>query len=53
MNVRPILTIAVILPLASAILRAEYTDHRRKNLDSLENVVVKYTSDRIENATEE
>ena len=53
MNVRPILTIAVILPLASAILRAEYTDHRRKNLDSLENVVVKYTPDRIENATEE
>lgn len=53
MNVRPILTIAVILPMASAILRAEYTDHRRKNLDSLENVVVKYTPDRIENATEE
>ncbi len=53
MNVRPILTIAVILTLASAILRAEYTDHRRKNLDSLENVVVKYTPDRIENATEE
>ena len=53
MNVRPVLTIAIFLSIASANLRAEYTDHRRKNLDSLENVVVKYTPDRIENATEE
>ena len=53
MNVRPVLTIAIFLSIASANLRAEYTDHRRKNLDSLENVVVKYTPDKIENATEE
>ena len=52
MNSRPVLIIAFILSLASATLRAEYTDHRRKNLDSLENVVVKYTPDKIENATE-
>lgn len=53
MNIRPVLTIAIFLSIASANLRAEYTDHRRKNLDSLENVVVKYTPDKIENATEE
>ena len=53
MNVRPVLTIAIFLSIASANLRAEYTDHRRKNLDSLENVVVKYTPDKIENATEQ
>lgn len=52
MNSRPALIIAFILSLASATLRAEYTDHRRKNLDSLENVVVKFTPDKIENATE-
>jgi len=48
MNSRPALIIAFILSLASATLRAEYTDHRRKNLDSLENVVVKYTPDKID-----
>ena len=53
MNIRPVLTIAIFLSITSANLRAEYTDHRRNNLDSLENVVVKYTPDKIENATEE
>ncbi len=53
MNIRPVLTIAIFLSITSANLRAEYTDHRRKNLDSLENIVVKYTPDKIENATEE
>lgn len=53
MNIRPVLTIAIFLSITSANLRAEYTDHRRKNLDSLENIVVKYTPDKIGNATEE
>ena len=53
MNIRPVLTIAIFLSMSSATLRAGYTDHRRKNLDSLENIVVKYTPDKIGNATEE
>ena len=53
MNIRPVLTIAIFLSITSANLRAEYTDHRRKNLDSLENIVVKYTPDKIGNATEQ
>ena len=53
MNIRPVLTIAIFLSITTANLRAEYTDHRRKNLDSLENIVVKYTPDKIGNATEQ
>ena len=48
------LILAAFLPLVfgTATIHAEYSDHRRGNLDSLENVVVKYTPYRIEKASE-
>ncbi len=53
MRTRLILATVLFLACGTATIHAEYSDHRRKNLDSLENVVVKYTPDIIEKATEE
>ena len=53
MRTRLILATVLFLACGTATIHAEYSDHRRKNLDSLENVVVKYTPDKIEKATEE
>ena len=53
MRTRLILTTFLSLVCGTSAIHAEYSDHRRKNLDSLENVVVKYTPDRIEKASEE
>ncbi len=53
MRTRLILATVLFLACGTANIHAEYSDHRRKNLDSLENVVVKYTPDIIEKATEE
>ena len=53
MRKRLILATVLFLACWTANIHAEYSDHRRKNLDSLENVVVKYTPDKIEKATEE
>ena len=53
MITRLILATVLFLACGTATIHAEYSDHRRKNLDSLENVVVKYTPDKIEKATEE
>ncbi len=53
MRTRLILTTFLSLVCGTSAIHAEYSDHRRKNLDSLENVVAKYTPDRIEKASEE
>ncbi len=53
MRTRLILATVLFLACGTATIHAEYSDHRRKNPDSLENVVVKYTPDIIEKATEE
>ncbi|MBR5660268.1 MAG: LuxR family transcriptional regulator [Bacteroidales bacterium] len=53
MRTRLILSTFLALVFGTATIHAEYSDHRRGNLDSLENVVVKYTPDRIEKASEE
>ena len=53
MRDRLLISILLSVVLSPAVAGAEYSDHRGKNLDSLENVVVRYTPERIENAAPE